>query len=212
MCEARLLALDAKKRWASELISVLEQNTQYIEGGLLSFTHLRFPSSDVDDDTSSVDKDSSLSDAEISTPPPHRLILSPTTQKTTYQSETQSPRLVPLSSERSSAMGLVSPRDARTKGLELSSSPSPTRHPVQDIAHSVTMNRSTIKTAKLLHCRRHRAALNLDYEEAETLLADSKAQLNQWLAAQRVVTVELRERAEIAEAEMSKIYIKWRKS
>jgi len=67
------------------------------------------------------------------------------------------------------------------------------------------MNRSTIKTAKLLHCRRHRAALNLDYEEAETLLADSKAQLNQWLAAQRVVTVELRKRAEIAEAELSKM-------
>ena len=204
MCEARLLALYAKKRWASELISVLEQNTQYIEGGLLSFTHLRFTSSDVDDYTASADEDSSLSDAEISTPPAHRLIVSPTTQKTASQSETQSPHSGSLSSERSSAIGLVSPRDARTKGLELSSSPSPTRYPVQDMTHSVTMNRSTIKTAKLLHCRRHRAALNLDYEEAETLLADSKAQLDQWLAAQRVVTVELRKRAEIAEVELSK--------
>ena len=206
MCEARVLALGTKKAWASELISVLEQSTKYIERGLSSFAHLRFTSSSVDDATVSDHADSSLSDAEISTTPIHSLVVTPTAEKTTYQSEAQSSIAESLSIERSPAsIACVSPRGARARSLELSSSPSQRRYSVQDMSYSVMMTRSTIKTAKLLHCRRQREALSLDYEEAETLLSDAKGQMDQWLAAQKVVTIELRKRAELAEAELSRI-------
>jgi len=49
---------------------------------------------------------------------------------------------------------------------------------------------------------RQREIVDLEYAEAEKLLKDAKGQLEQSQAAQRAITLEMKQRAETAEAQV----------
>ena len=67
------------------------------------------------------------------------------------------------------------------------------------------MRRSAITTAMLLQSRRQREIVDLEYAEADKLLADAKKQLEQSQAAQRAITLEMKQRAETAEADATNL-------
>ncbi len=93
----------------------------------------------------------------------------------------------------------VSPEDSGVK------SPSRTRYAAHNMSHSIMTRRSAITTAMLLQSRRQREIVDLEYAEAEKLLKDAKAQLEQSQAAQRAITLEMKQRAETSETECAKL-------
>ena len=171
--EARLSLLQAKQRWASESVPILEQGAEFVHYGLLScFAHLSFNLAEIVAATA-------IGEDPIKTP-------SPSSGKS------------PDSTTRSA------PPPAASEEQENSTS-ARTKYVANDLTHGIMMRRSAITTAMLVQSRRQREMVDLEYAEAEKLLKDAKCQLEQSQAAQRAITLEMKQRAEIAEAENAKL-------
>jgi hypothetical protein len=182
--DARLVMLEAKRRWASDAVQILEQAAENVHLGLeTGFAHLAFCEKEISDVLShTVDI--------FSTP------------KTPCDRSTGA-AFTPISQPDLSTPGVndsLSPDD-----LNRTSSPSRAKYAVHNMTHSIMMRRSAITTAMLLQSRRQREIVDLEYAEAEKLLKDAKKQLEQSQAAQRAITLEMKQRAEAAEAEAAKL-------
>ena len=172
--EVRISHLEAKQRWASETVQILEQGAEFVHNALAScFAHLSFSPSEVADAASAVDS-----------------LATPKAEMSADRSVTMSPQ---------GTNGSVSPGESGGK------SPSRTKYAAHDMSHSIMMRRSAITTAMLLQSRRQREIVDLEYAEAERLLKDAKSQLEQSQAAQRAITLEMKQRAETSEGECSRL-------
>ena len=108
--------------------------------------------------------------------------------------------LTPNADQKANRSATQYPPDTGEKEEDSAKSPSRTRYAAHDMTHSIMMRRSAITTAMLLQSRRQREIVDLEYAEAEKLLKDAKGQLEQSQAAQRAITLEMKQRAEAAES------------